>query len=126
MRSKVKQSLVGIHDLVCSFLDGERVLDLDAAVDCFRQTEMLTSVVLATNNPRNCDVGTASEQTERFDEFCRKHFDRDIGEEEFRHSCDRCPIAKARIKEGCGSSQKGCVFIWEQMTYDEGADNEQG
>ena len=54
--------------------------------------------------PRNCDVGTAEEQSERFDAHCRKH----IG-------CITCPL-----REKDGGVPKHCEFAWEQMPYDEG------
>ena len=46
---------------------------------------------------RNCDVGTAEEQVERFDKFC------DI------HDCKSdCPLFKA----------ESCEFAWSQMPYE--------
>ncbi len=53
--------------------------------------------------PRNCDVGTAEEQEERFDEFCSSHF---------KH-CSKCPLFdKFRF----------CQAAWMQMPYEkEGA-----
>lgn len=49
--------------------------------------------------PRNCDVGTAEEQSERHDEFC------DI------HDCrSDCPLFKA----------DSCELAWAQMPYKEG------
>lgn len=48
--------------------------------------------------PRNCDVGTSEEQSERYDEFC------DI------HDCKSdCPLFKA----------DSCELAWAQMPYEE-------
>lgn len=52
--------------------------------------------------PRNCDVGTSEEQSERYDEFC------DI------HDCrSDCPLFKA----------DSCELAWAQMPYEEGVPN---
>lgn len=49
---------------------------------------------------RNCDVGTADEQTNSYLAFCD------------RHTCQSCPVGFKR-KTDCG-------FIWAQMPYEEG------
>ena len=49
---------------------------------------------------RNCDVGTADEQTNSYLDFCK------------RHTCQSCP-ARFKRKTDCG-------FIWAQMPYEEG------
>ena len=54
---------------------------------------------------RNCDVGTAEEQSARFDAHCRKHM-----------GCLTCPL-----REKDGSVPKHCEFAWSQMPYEEGA-----
>lgn len=50
--------------------------------------------------PRNCDVGTAEEQTRRWNRFC------------YRHECLSCPV------EPIG--EVDCILAWSQMPYDEG------
>lgn len=58
--------------------------------------------------PRNCDVGTAEEQAERFYSFCKK-FQSDI-----QGMCSsRCPC-----KECCDMCH--CLIKWEQIPYEEG------
>lgn len=58
--------------------------------------------------PRNCDVGTAEEQAERFYSFCKK-FQSDI-----QGMCSsRCPC-----KECCDMCH--CLIKWAQMPYEEG------
>lgn len=69
--------------------------------------------------PRNCDVGTPQEQVHRFDEYCRAHRI-SPKEEDFRTPCDECPILKERLRQGTGCAQTGCIFVWEQMPYEEG------
>lgn len=53
---------------------------------------------------RNCDVGTAEEQSARFDAHCRNHM-----------GCLTCPL---RDKDG--GVPKHCEFAWSQMPYEEG------
>ena len=52
-------------------------------------------------SPRNCDVGTAEEQAQRFNMFC------------FPIKCREC---KLYTKE----ERSGCIFRWLQMPYEEG------
>ena len=53
--------------------------------------------------PRNCDIGTAEEQAERFDEFCYNHRSREKG-------CGDCPLLDGGP----------CELAWAQMPYGEG------
>ena len=53
--------------------------------------------------PRQCDVGTAAEQSRRFCAFCRPRTE----------PCDGCSCLE--------DAQHGrCEFIWAQMPYEEG------
>lgn len=54
---------------------------------------------------RNCDVGTADEQAERFDAECKRH-----------EHCTPCPI-HAAWGEFKGGKPKSCQTIWGQMPY---------
>ena len=60
--------------------------------------------------PRNCDVGTAEEQAERFYAFCGYHrFQSGI-----KGMCSSlCPCI--RCHDMCN-----CITTWSQMPYDEG------
>ena len=51
---------------------------------------------------RNCDVGTAEEQTSRFRKYCAK-------QQPYEWSCANCPIFYI------GTSK--CEFVWAQMPY---------
>ena len=56
---------------------------------------------------RNCDVGTAEEQAERFRKFCKMDY---ISED-----CpDDCPLYRKDY------STSHCPFAWAQMPYEEG------
>ena len=51
--------------------------------------------------PRNCDVGTAEEQSDRLDAFCLRH-----------NNCSSCP---------CKYTEKtSCYINWARMPYEEG------
>lgn len=58
---------------------------------------------------RNCDIGTAEEQTERFKQLCRK-YRRGPGP---RTNCKGCPVS-------IESQHVGCTFAWSQMPYKKG------
>lgn len=51
---------------------------------------------------RNCDVGTADEQTERFKTFCNA----------YPLMCEGCPF------KDIGSLHSDCVIHWSQMPYE--------
>lgn len=57
--------------------------------------------------PRNCDVGTAKEQCDRLEAFCRKHYRYAVD-----NPCAGCPIDK-------DGDSKPCVYRFLQMSYDE-------
>lgn len=52
---------------------------------------------------RNCDVGSAAEQSQRFCALCRPRLE----------PCDGCPCLE-------GSRHGRCEFVWGQMPYEEG------
>lgn len=56
--------------------------------------------------PRNCDVGTAEEQDERFDAFCERYAPR----------CENCPCCLWNMIGGA------CSIKWAQMPYEEGGE----
>ena len=58
---------------------------------------------------RNCDVGTLTEQQQRFHDFCEKMQHTD------KACCGGCPIAHLRVKGVIGNS---CELAWAQMPYE--------
>ena len=56
---------------------------------------------------RNCDVGTADEQDERFGRFCV---------EKRSGSCSGCPDAVGGLTVANGISE--CALVWAQMPYE--------
>ena len=73
--------------------------------------EELTQKAIAALSapPRNCDVGTAQEQDERFHRFCVKHH---------TGSCAGChnPVGDYTVANGV----RECALVWAQMPYEEG------
>ena len=61
---------------------------------------------------RNCDVGTAQEQTARFAEFCYKN-------KNAESCCADCPIFTKRVPRGAE-----CELTWAQMPYESERRNE--
>ena len=56
---------------------------------------------------RNCDVGTAGEQSDRFAAYCHAHKDTDA-------ECLYCPLL--------GITGGHCELAWAQMPYEEGGE----
>ncbi len=55
---------------------------------------------------KNCEVGTANEQYQRYEKFCCSHYSiTDNGD----GNCLKCPF-----------SEPTCKFAWAQMPYEEG------
>ena len=64
---------------------------------------------------RNCDVGTAEEQAERFMKFCEAH---KPDEHQFtEHGELLCPSTGCELI-ACNYGQ--CALVWAQMPYEEG------
>lgn len=102
MSSKLREALEDARHLLMN-IDFDEDSDLD---------DMAAPVVQKINEAlaeplRNCDVGTAEEQTERFKDLCRK-YRRGPGP---RANCKGCPIQHE-------SPHVGCTFAWAQMPYE--------
>lgn len=61
--------------------------------------------MLAKFPRRNCDVGTAKEQSERFDKFCHANINT-------QRCCGDCPAFH--------TTRDDCELVWAQMPYEEG------
>ena len=71
-----------------------------------REENLRLEIAAALAAPaRNCDVGTADEQAERFEAECKRH-----------NNCSSCQIHAAwgEFKEG---KPKSCQTIWGQMIF---------
>ena len=82
------------------------------ANEVFDMIDDLAVELLKGTPPRNCDVGTAEEQTQRFDAFCdAHHLPKGKG-------CYSCPAIPTRSP--CAFSRNVCKLNWLQMPYEEG------
>ena len=102
--AKMREALVQV-ELFLSRVErhGHPTLNPGDRCDACEGTEELRALVCdaLAEPPRNCDVGTAEEQDERFSGYCAKF----IG-----GSCTFCPLRKFQE----------CGIGWAQMPYEEG------
>lgn len=83
------------------------VLDCDETEEIYAVQVMLDECRAAlAAPPRNCDVGTADEQFERFGQFCNRYDD----------DCTGCPCDTA----DSSWNFTNCFARWAQMPYEEG------
>ena len=75
--------------------------DTSKEEDCYTLYRVCEAALSAL--PRNCDIGTAEEQSERYEKFCYAHRSREKG-------CGGCPLCDIVC----------CGFAWLQMPYEEG------
>ena len=100
MREAIIKALTLIQ--VCDWPPG---VSLDGVAEVVREIDSALD-----KPPRQCDVGTAEEQEERFKHFCASNYSAcDVDME-----CCRCPLE---------SEKASCEFAWAQMPYaaEEGA-----
>ena len=87
----------------------EESLPEQLAKESFDQVDDLAKEALIAK-PRNCDVGTAEEQAERYGRYCDKFTGDGM-------HCETCPC--------CGKIPFGkCEFAWAQMPYDSEDEND--
>ena len=102
MREALEKVLRVLHcAIVADILKGD---DVNSA---FNEVTAALSVP-----PRNCDVGTADEQSDRFDKFCYSH-----------SKCHKCPVKSIWNSQHRQRQLREiirCEIIWSQMPYDEG------
>jgi hypothetical protein len=113
--AKLREALNLCVDEMCA-----RCRDLAKArgnpAPCLNGCEPVRKAKAALAAPaRNCDVGTAEEQTVRYRKFCSSH--KYLGSD-FSHICKgfgkgRCPFFNSRTKSQC-------ELAWAQMPYEEG------
>lgn len=104
LRERIKTALEAL-ELVGSAGDG-RIHFSDIASIGIAKAELRR---VLEEPPRQCDVGTAEEQTERFKDLCRK-YRRGPGP---RANCKGCPIQHESL-------HVGCTFAWAQTPYKKG------
>lgn len=103
-REALNQILGLIDNEILVFNDG---LDLSESTNAQYQLDKADEAL--AEPLRNCDVGTAEEQAERFDEFCLVHWGtNDMSGENCRH----CPL-----------SPFNCKLEWAKMPYESEVNN---
>ena len=100
LREAVIKALTLLH--VCDWPSG---VSLDGVGEVIREIDSALD-----KPPRNCDMGTLTEQQQRFRDFCEKMQHTD------RACCGGCPIVYLRVKGVIGNS---CELAWAQMPYAE-------
>lgn len=95
MRKALIVAKANLDSIGASALEGE--LNPDAvAMICAKISARIESALAAP--ARNCDVGTAVEQAERFKHYCGQHYSAcDVDAE-----CFRCPLASEATSGGSG------------------------
>ena len=91
-------------------------LDSDDPIEAARVARAMRAY---EGNPRNCDVGTAKEQTERFNDFCEsnmQHYKDMFGDGLDGWDCkEDCPVGKMIV---CGKAVADrCQLAWAQLHY---------
>lgn len=94
------------------------------ANEVFDMIDDLAVELLKCIPPRNCDVGSAEAQVERFKNFCRNHqFISADSEDGFPPvyvcSNESCPLHDYYIAHG----EDNCELAWAQKPYEEGVPN---
>lgn len=100
----MREALEKCHDLAEVIWQSEGGEDVSSEICDLK--DRIAAALLALGQPRNCDVGTAEEQAERYTGYCDKFT---LGG---KH-CETCPC--------CGKIPYGkCEFAWANMPYEEG------
>ena len=96
----MREALRGLLEIVC--IDCNSSYKVDGK--CVKCPRMVAAEAALSARPRNCDVGTAEEQAERFHSFCESNKQPcDV------YSCDRCQL----------NSIEDCELAWAQMPYED-------
>lgn len=94
MTSKQREELQRISASFVTYPIGYGFLNLNCKMP-LKEIKHIVDTILA-DPLRNCEVGTAEEQAERFDAYCDSHT-----------NCAHCPLAGQQ-----------CVLAWSQMPYE--------
>ena len=99
--AKMREALRGLLEIVC--IDCNSSYKVDGK--CVKCPRMVAAEAALSARPRNCDVGTAEEQAERFHSFCESN--KQCGDV---YSCECCQL----------NSIEDCELAWAQMPYEGG------
>ena len=99
--AKMREALQTIHDRVNS-------LDEECGVDPIEVRDIARAALGSA--PRNCDVGTAEEQSRRFDKVCSFRF------------TGNCAGCQNPLDDSAANGVSDCALFWAQMPYKEGGE----
>ena len=101
MSSKLREALKNARSLIYEGIETEVKDDIEHP---FHLELSIEKIDEALAEPlRNCEVGTAEEQSKRFKKYCALH-------KSFEWGCEKCPIFPYKIIK--------CEFLWSQMQYE--------
>jgi hypothetical protein len=99
----MREALKHIKDRLPHMLQYMRVHWEDASAGGYFDELMLVIDAALAAPARNCDVGTAEEQTERFDKFCHANINT-------QRCCGDCPAFR--------TTRDDCELVWAQLPYE--------
>ena len=102
--AKMREALEKVRFYLPYFLQYVRLHDAQSGGYYEKKLEVVNAALSAP--PRNCDVGTAEEQEERFKTFCYI----------YPLNCAGCPLKDS------GITHNECAIFWTQMPYEEGGE----
>lgn len=100
----MRKALEKVRFYLPYFLQYVRLHDAQSGGYYEKKLEVVNAALSAP--PRNCDVGTAEEQAERFKTFCYI----------YPLNCAGCPLKDS------GITHNECAIFWTQMPYEEGGE----
>lgn len=111
--NKLREAMIEVLEYIETFHKyitpgkGKKLTALFAVADTIRDKARAALAEPA----RNCDVGTAREQDERFHRFCKCHH---------TGSCAGChnPVGDYAVANGI----RECALVWAQLPYEEGGE----
>ena len=125
MATAEKSSAVGnaakLREAVVEIVRKLNSLDENCAVDPVEIRDLARAALAAP--PRNCDIGTAEENGERFKNFCRNHQFISVDSEDnfppvYVCSNESCPLHDYYIAHG----EDNCELAWAQLPYESEAE----
>lgn len=97
---KMQKVITDLYDILDAWRDHLPSCLQDRVNSALKEADVILDLPL-----RQCDVGTADEQTKRMDAYCASYGERIGG----GWRCDNCPLC----------SIDRCDLAWAQMTYEE-------
>ena len=104
---QTRELVSGAITMIDKAVNNELSLSAQFCVGCLLSVKEALAKALAIPL-RECDVGTAYEQSVRMARFCKKQYEK--RDDVAAHICSACKFH---------NSESDCVFEWAQMPYEE-------